>query len=506
MPDTDTLIQRYLEGLLTEDEAAQLHALLIGQPQLGGQLLQHLHLDAMLRDTKPLIASASAAPVLLPKRRFSISTLVGVAALAACVTLAGTWALLSFTHSSTEAEETSASVAVLTRAVNLEWESTPLSTGTPLSPGWLRIKSGIAQIEFYQGARVSIEGPAQFQIVSSGEATCTSGKLSAHVPPPAKGFRINTPRGTIVDLGTEFGLDVSAAAAEVHVFKGEVELHQPKHTLTSLREGQALTVTDIARPLTVNPTSFASLSQIDERSVESQRSQFERWQLASARLNLDPSLRLHFDFQDDSSSRSLRNRATSPGAIADGSIVGGAWTDGRWPGKRALDFRNVSDRVRLKMTGDTRALTLFVWVRVNGLDRPLNSLFMSEGWGQRRVHWQITREGKVRLGVAGAASARHTDYDSPVLFTPERFGRWLPLAVVFDPEKNEVRHYANGGLAARLPIKDASPLSIGIAELGNWNDLHSPSGVAIRHLSGTMDEFALWDRALSDTEIAALAQ
>lgn len=84
--------------------------------------------------------------------------------------------------------------------------------------------------------------------------------------------------------------------------------------------------------------------------------------------------------------------------------------------------------------------------------------------------------------------------DAPV-FTPERFGRWLHLAVVFDPAAKEVRHYANGGLLARLPLKDASPLKLGIAELGNWNDRRTGS-VAIRHLSGAMDEFALWDRAL----------
>ena len=95
-----------------------------------------------------------------------------------------------------------ASVAVLTRGVNLEWESAAITPGTPLLPGLLKLKSGIAQIEFYQGARVVIEGPAELQLISSGEATCTRGKLSANVPPQAKGFRINTPKGTIVDLGT----------------------------------------------------------------------------------------------------------------------------------------------------------------------------------------------------------------------------------------------------------------------------------------------------------------
>ena len=41
MPDTDTLIQHYLEGTLTTAEAEELHELLQTQPELGERLLQH---------------------------------------------------------------------------------------------------------------------------------------------------------------------------------------------------------------------------------------------------------------------------------------------------------------------------------------------------------------------------------------------------------------------------------------------------------------------------------
>lgn len=204
MLDSDTLIQHYLEGTLSDAEAEQLHALLKAQPELGERLIQHFEMDAMLRATKPLAANNIIRPALLPKRRFTFATVTSVAALAACITLLGTWIVLPWLKS--DVEETTASVAVLTRGVNLEWESAPITPGTPLSPGLLKWKSGIAQIEFYQGARILIEGPAELQLVSSGEATCTRGKLSANVPPQAKGFRINTPKGTIVDLGTELAL------------------------------------------------------------------------------------------------------------------------------------------------------------------------------------------------------------------------------------------------------------------------------------------------------------
>ena len=276
--------------------------------------------------------------------------------------------------------------------------------------------------------------------------------------------------------------------------------------MQSLKEGQALALAATSKPIEANAAAFSSLHDLDERTAASQRTQFERWQAAGGGQNLDPGLRLRFDFQDRDEARSLRNHAAHGAGIADGSIVGGAWTEGRWPGKRALDFRNVSDRVRLAIPGETKALTLSVWVRVNGLDRTLNSLFMSEGWGDRKVHWQITHDGKVRLGIAGPPGRSHRDYDSPPVFTPERFGRWMHLAVTFDPRSKEVRHYLNGDLVAKHPVRDDAPLKIGTAELGNWNDRSGKGNVAIRHLSGAMDEFALYDRALGADAVRKLAE
>lgn len=504
MPDADTLIQRYLEGTLSGAEAGELHALLQDNPLLGEKLLQHFEMDAMLRATKPLAAPGEIIrPALLPKRRFTFATVSSVAALAACLALAGTWVVLSLPKQA--AEDFTASVAVLTRGVNLEWESAAIAPGTPLSPGWLKLKSGIAQIEFYQGARVVMEGPAELRIVSSGEAVCNRGKLSAHVPPQAKGFRIQTPKGSIVDLGTEFGLEVSGDDAEVHVFKGEVELHPPSAPVIALKEGQAAVLAETkSATLVANASNFVSLDEFDSRAESSNRAQFERWRVAAAKLDNDAALRLRFDFQDDESHRVLRNHATGG---EDGSIVGASWTTGRWPGKGALEFRHISDRVRLSAPAEVKALTMAAWVRVQGLDRPLNSLFMSEGWGERKIHWQIAHDGRIRLGVAGAHGRGHQDCDTAAYFTPERFGRWTHLAVVFDPQAKEVRHYANGTLLSRVSLQDASPIKPGIAELGNWNDRSALGNrVAIRHLSGTIDEFALWDRVLNAEEIAALAR
>jgi hypothetical protein len=62
------------------------------------------------------------------------------------------------------------------------------------------------------------------------------------VPPPAQGFRLLTPNMKLVDLGTEFGVQVDSAAqkAEVHVFEGEVEAHPDSGPMVKLRQGMGL--------------------------------------------------------------------------------------------------------------------------------------------------------------------------------------------------------------------------------------------------------------------------
>ena len=69
-----------------------------------------------------------------------------------------------------------------------------------------------------------------------------------------------------------------------------------------------------------------------------------------------------------------------------------------------------------------------------------------------------------------------------------------------------MRHYLNGDLIAKLARKDTFPVRLTVAELGNWNDGGRRDRVAIRHFSGVMDEFLLFNRALSEAEIARLAE
>ena len=68
------------------------------------------------------------------------------------------------------------------------------------------LASGTAEIQFFSGATMTVEGPAEISLRSAWEAECREGAVRMKVPPAARGFKINTPGSEIIDMGTELGL------------------------------------------------------------------------------------------------------------------------------------------------------------------------------------------------------------------------------------------------------------------------------------------------------------
>lgn len=435
-----------------------------------------------------------------------------VFALAACFALlaAGWWGWRA-SHPSEGKGTTSKAVAMLNRVVDAQWnrhDETPRS-GAPLEPGWLRLKSGLAQIVFYSGARVVIEGPAELQLLSPNAASCRSGKLTAEVPPQARGFRISTPQMNIRDLGTAFGLDVKDRRTELHVFEGSVEFQPATGRKQDLKEG-AGAVTESSRPpklITADPRAFASLSDLRFKATAAEVLRREQWRSASSRLDEDASLLVHFDFeQADSADWRLRNASGGKNTTPDATIIGCQWTEGRWPDKHALEFRSVNDRVRLTVPGEFEALTLAVWVRVQGLDRQFNSIFMCDGFEASTLHWLIRKDGVLGLTAIGSGPGDVQIVASPSVLALDQYGMWVHLAVVLEGRAKRVTHYLNGVPVREKALRMNPPFRIGAAELGNWNASgfrdNDPS--LIRNFSGAMDEFCLFSRALNGDEIRAL--
>jgi hypothetical protein len=88
----------------------------------------------------------------------------------------------------------------------------------------LQLRSGVAEVVFTTGASVAIKGPCNLKILASNKGYLRSGKLAAHVPVQASGFEVETPTARIVDLGTDFRLDVNREETRLAVIAGKVDL------------------------------------------------------------------------------------------------------------------------------------------------------------------------------------------------------------------------------------------------------------------------------------------
>ena len=528
-PEFDEAVAAACQGTISDEQAKALNELLranrgaLDEYVLRVELHSRLASDPDLFSTIAPEASATGLAAGVPQVPATVLSLprahagrkqlfVWTIALAACLAiLASGWWLLRDSKSNERRGATSRAVAMLNLVVDAQWnpgQAAP-QTGAPMDPGWLRLKSGLAQVVFYSGARVVIEGPAEFQIISPMEASLRAGRLIAEVPPQARGFQIATPQLSVTDLGTVFGLHIKESASELHVFKGEVEFGTLGSAARQILRVGSGALAETGRPPRLVPAKtapFASLFELQDRSAAAETSRYEKWRTASRLLNQDPTLLVHFDFEHAAPSDWRLRNASQNAAVSDGTIVGCQWVEGRWLAKAALEFRSVSDRVRLSVPGEYQSLTIATWVRIHGLDRQFNSLFMCDGFDAGTLHWLIREDGVLGLTAIGPTPGNYQIVTSRPALGLDQFGMWLHVGVVVDGSAKKVTHYVNGKRAGEKALKIQPPFRVGTAELGNWNGRGFPENdpFMIRNFSGAMDEFCLFSRALSHGEIQAL--
>jgi hypothetical protein len=438
-------------------------------------------------------------------RYWRISLAVGIAA---SVLLIVTLFNFKGTESPAILEEpVSRGVALLESMSGQEWsEGQPeLRRGSVLEPGSIKLKSGLIHLRFFSGAEVVVRGPAEFKVVSAMEGECRHGTLTAQVPAQAHLFRITAPHVTVVDLGTEFGLSVQEAATEVHVFNGRVNLLAPKTETVKqdLSANQAVRISDSDAwaAQSADRNVFPSLDLLRQQTERDRNNKLKTWLAASASPR--PGLAFHCLFEPDADRTVLKNVGQTSSADTHGTIVGCEWTGGRWPGKNALEFNSVGDRVRFEMAGEYPATTWAAWIRVHALPNSVNALLTFDSTKKGQYHWHISSKGEIRFGVRYKnvlEAAR-----SPEVIKPDLLGQWIHVATTYDSATGQVLHYLNGQEVSRHTIAANVPLRLESAEIGNWKAF-SGSGEALpsRNFSGRIDELMFFSHVLSSAQIQQL--
>ncbi|MBN1766174.1 MAG: FecR domain-containing protein [Sedimentisphaerales bacterium] len=160
-------------------------------------------------------------------------------------------------------------VATMTDSIHAEYGSEQFPDGSRLTnrKDPYCLQKGVVKLEFDSGAGVVIEAPAEFQLKSINKMVLHSGRLFAIVPDQARGFTVKTANSTVVDLGTKFGLDVTAeSGTQLHVLSGETNLRVSMFKQTQVTTGQARSVDDNDRVEEIPIERYRFIRNIDSRA------------------------------------------------------------------------------------------------------------------------------------------------------------------------------------------------------------------------------------------------
>ena len=134
-------------------------------------------------------------------------------------------------------------VATLARVEAVKWKGKE-PKAVLRSGARLKAERGLFELRFKGGTSVVVEAPADVEIEGPGRVYLHLGRVVAKVPEQARGFTLDSPRGRLIDLGTEFGVSVAPNGnTEVHVLDGVVEAALNRSVPVLLRESEALRAT-----------------------------------------------------------------------------------------------------------------------------------------------------------------------------------------------------------------------------------------------------------------------
>lgn len=224
--EPESLIHRYLIGEASPEEVEELDRQLASDPGLRKRLVREARLDAGLREIALERASGreeeTAAGCRSRRAKRSVLWTWGTWAAAAALLAVGfvTWMQ----------RPSGAVVATIASSEGASWESSvPTVPGSALPAGYLKLRSGIATVEFRSGARVRIESPAHLVLETPMRGRLLEGAAIVDVPDRAIGFVLETPGSHAVDHGTRFAVSVDeeARTSAFEVLSGEISVHHP---------------------------------------------------------------------------------------------------------------------------------------------------------------------------------------------------------------------------------------------------------------------------------------
>lgn len=232
------LMGRYLDGQATAEETARLESLMMADAALRSEFLACARVEASLRTA--LVGKRVSSP-----RRTTRWRRVWIPLAAAAALVIG--AFVSYPEIS-ERLGHPAAVARFGQLDGCRWMDPAMRvlSGDGIAEGQrVELSAGRAELHFATGARVTLLGPAIFEVRSRNGGFLTLGEVRvAAETAESKGFVLATPTSNFVDIGTAFSAGVLPdGLSRLEVSEGIVDVvfHEQAPT-RRLRAGETMFV------------------------------------------------------------------------------------------------------------------------------------------------------------------------------------------------------------------------------------------------------------------------
>jgi ferric-dicitrate binding protein FerR (iron transport regulator) len=414
-------------------------------------------------------------------------------------------------------------VGRVSRCAEARWEgaSGSIEEGCDLFAGPLKLTKGLAEITLDSGTVLILEAPVSLELINPSRLFLWRGRIVAYVKnSPEERFFVQTSTATVVDYGTEFGVDVdSAGRTDTFVFQGQIELRAGSDPLKfteslRLKQGDSGRVgSEGIQNIHLHAERFINEKDFNVHMKASSGSRYHQWLVHKRKMCQNPNLVAYYTFEQDKSQPAiLKNQAIGTEARLDGGLyssIGGplpSWTDGRWPQKNALHFNRSDGQVVIVPTDPALhingPITIAAWVRCSTPQDGghLVSCRTPDGQGNYQLGYKSPREkdkwtGTIQFLRPGSPLPGRFTTDrvfSEQVFTasPE----WRFVAVTHDNQT--VKMYIDGQhiethdfVFQQLPV-DADLV------IGGDQAAEDPS-----RFMGDMDELMIFNRVLEADEI-----
>ena len=501
----EELLSTLMESSLSDSGQKELDSILLNSEEAreyyNDYIDTHIALDWHFGD-KSLDLPSGLEPMIgqKPKKKAPILILAGPLIAAAAI-LAFIFIIPKKNSARDSIEE-----YTLLKSVSADWDKKlKYKVGDSIDKGIHRLHSGYCEISNNKGVKLIVEGPAEFELISSKKVKLQKGTLVATVESEAIGFEVDTPKTNVLDLGTEFGVKVSDNGdTEIHVLEGKVETRTGKEKkLIHKSEASVITAKN-----TVAKQADAGRFMRILPEKPNEKISYIHWPLNEGMGKVSAYKGENIEDKDyDAYLSSTHKNGTGP-----------QWIDGKFQGGINFDGQGNYLETGFPGIGGAHARTVAFWTKIPK-DVTTEQATSMVAWGSylgKGKTWQVSWNWQEKDGNMGAIRAGL--YHGQIVGTQDlRDDKWHHIAVVMfgDGKPNVNTHillYVDGRLepASRKSILDVktdidSKLSTNVL-MGRDAMAHIYGKKQHKVFKGMLDEVYIFNFALDDEQIRQLME